>query len=120
MAWERGSTTHAARKHVSTFSDQTAPHGRGAHGTRTMQQAPSEHTGTRRSSLERTPMQSPVAVAALKSLAETDRFRRSEDGQDLLEYGLLAALIAIIAIGAVSTLGNTIQTVFWTTIASSF
>ena len=65
-------------------------------------------------------MQSPVAVAALKSLAGTGQFRRSEDGQDLLEYGLLAALIAVIAIGAVSSVGNVIHTVFWTTIASSF
>ena len=64
-------------------------------------------------------MQSPVAVAALKSLADTGRFRRSEEGQDLLEYGLLAALIAIIALGAVSTVGNVIRTVFWSTIAAS-
>ncbi|HEU4891227.1 MAG TPA: hypothetical protein VFT47_06730 [Vicinamibacterales bacterium] len=65
-------------------------------------------------------MQSPVAVAALKSLAGTSRFRRSEEGQDLLEYGLLAALIAIIALGAVMQVGNVISQVFWTTIASSF
>ena len=65
-------------------------------------------------------MQSPVAVAALKSLAETSAFRRNEDGQDLLEYGLLAALIAIIALGAVSSVGNVINNVFWTAIASSF
>jgi Flp pilus assembly pilin Flp len=65
-------------------------------------------------------MQSPVAVAALKSFAETSAFRRNEDGQDLLEYGLLVALIAIIALGAVSSVGNVIHTVFWTTIASSF
>ena len=64
-------------------------------------------------------MPSPVAVAALKSLAATRGFGRSEDGQDLLEYGLLAALIAIIALGAVSAVGNTIQTVFWSTIAAS-
>ena len=64
-------------------------------------------------------MQSSVAVAALKSLAETRRFRRSEEGQDLLEYGLLAALIAVIAIAAVSAVGNTIYTVFWTSIASN-
>ena len=51
-------------------------------------------------------MQSRVAVAALKSFTETRRFRRNEDGQDLLEYGLLMALIAIIALGAVSTVGN--------------
>ena len=65
-------------------------------------------------------MQSPVAVAALKSLTDARRFRRSEDGQDLLEYGLLAALIAIVAIGAVGTLGQTIYNVFWRGIAANF
>jgi pilus assembly protein Flp/PilA len=65
-------------------------------------------------------MQSPVAVAAFRSFTGTRTFRRSEDGQDLLEYGLLAALIAIIALGAVTTVGNVINTVFWNAIASSF
>ena len=64
-------------------------------------------------------MQSPVAVMTLRQLAGS-KLRRSEDGQDLLEYGLLMALIAIFAIGAVSVLGNTIQNVFWTAIAASF
>ena len=41
------------------------------------------------------------------------QFVASDDGQDLLEYGLLAALIAIVAIAGISTLGNTIYTVFW-------
>jgi Flp pilus assembly pilin Flp len=36
-----------------------------------------------------------------------------DEGQDLLEYGLLAALIAIVAIAGITTLGNTIVTVFW-------
>jgi len=64
-------------------------------------------------------MQSQVAVAVLNRIAGV---RRSEDGQDLLEYGLLAALIAVVAIGAVSVVGNTVNTVFWQTIgvASSF
>jgi Flp pilus assembly pilin Flp len=57
-------------------------------------------------------MQSPVAVAVLKKIVGRD-----EDGQDLLEYGMLAALIALIAFGAVATVGNTINTVFWQTIA---
>jgi Flp pilus assembly pilin Flp len=35
------------------------------------------------------------------------------DGQDLIEYGLLAALIAIVAMAGISRLGNTIYTVFW-------
>jgi pilus assembly protein Flp/PilA len=62
-------------------------------------------------------MQSPDAQALLRKIGET---RRSEDGQDLLEYGLLAALIAVIALGAVTTVGNTIHTVFWTSIANNF
>ncbi len=66
-------------------------------------------------------MQSRVAVITLRRLAEIPRmFRRSDDGQDLLEYGVLAALIAVIALGAVSTVGNAIHTVFWTAIASNF
>jgi Flp pilus assembly pilin Flp len=64
-------------------------------------------------------MQSPVAVATLKRLAN-GRLRRCEDGQDLLEYGLLCALIALIALGAVSTVGQTINNVFWTAIANNF
>jgi Flp pilus assembly pilin Flp len=64
-------------------------------------------------------MQSPAAVMTLRQLAGT-RFRRSEDGQDLLEYGLLMALVAVFAMGAVATLGNTIRTVFWSAIASNF
>ena len=61
----------------------------------------------------------PVAVAALKRLSNL-RLRRSEDGQDLLEYGLLKALIAIFAMGAVATIGQTINGVFWDAIAASF
>ena len=64
-------------------------------------------------------MQSPVAVAVLRRIADND-FRRSEEGQDLLEYGLLMALIAVLAIGAITTLGNTVNTVFWQVIASNF
>ena len=64
-------------------------------------------------------MQSPVAVAVLRKFTDVN-LRRSEDGQDLLEYGLLAALIALVAIGAVVTLGTTINTVFWGAIAAAF
>lgn len=60
-----------------------------------------------------------LPVAALKNLL-IDRLRRSDEGQDLLEYGLLAALIAIFALGAVSTLGTVISNVFWQTIATNF
>jgi len=64
-------------------------------------------------------MQSPDAVAALMR-DESKLSPKSEEGQDLLEYGLLAALIAIFAIGAVSTLGQTIYNVFWKSIQASF
>jgi Flp pilus assembly pilin Flp len=43
-----------------------------------------------------------------------------DDGQDLLEYGLLAALIAIVAIGTVATVGQTIYSVFWKSIEVAF
>ena len=64
-------------------------------------------------------MQSPVAVATLKRITNL-RLRWSEDGQDLLEYGLLMALIAIVALGAVASVGQTINGVFWNAIAASF
>ena len=44
---------------------------------------------------------------------------RNDDGQDLLEYGLLAALIAIVALAAVGSLGTTIMNVFWSAIAAA-
>jgi Flp pilus assembly pilin Flp len=47
------------------------------------------------------------------------QFRRADEGQDLLEYGLLAALIAIFALGAVAGLGNTVVSVFWSAIAAA-
>ena len=47
------------------------------------------------------------------------RLRQSEEGQDLLEYGLLAALIAIVALASITQLGATIMNVFWTAIAAA-
>jgi Flp pilus assembly pilin Flp len=60
-----------------------------------------------------------MAVIALKRLCGVG-LRTEDDGQDLLEYGLLMALIAVFAMGAIATLGNTITTVFWNAIAASF
>lgn len=37
----------------------------------------------------------------------------NDDGQDLLEYGLLAVLVAIVATAGVTTVGQTIYDVFW-------
>lgn len=53
-------------------------------------------------------------------LVAVGRLLRRRDGQDLLEYGLLMALIAIVALGAVTAVGNTINNVFWQTIAQNF
>jgi len=64
-------------------------------------------------------MQSPEAVAALLN-DERKLSAESEHGQDLLEYGLLAALIALAALSAVSTVGQTIYSVFWKSIQASF
>ena len=44
-------------------------------------------------------------VAIVKSL-------RNEEGQDLLEYALLVALIAQIAIGAVGAAGGAVNNIF--------
>ena len=44
---------------------------------------------------------------------------RREDGQDLLEYALLVALIVLVAVGAVTTVGTTIKTVFRDVIAAN-
>ena len=42
-----------------------------------------------------------------------------DEGQDLMEYGLLAALIAMVAIAGVSLLGNTIFLTFWQNIGAA-
>ena len=63
-------------------------------------------------------MPSPIAVARLKRRGEA-RLRREEEGQDLLEYALLCGLIALVALGAVSAVGQTIDTVFWQLIAQA-
>lgn len=46
------------------------------------------------------------------------RFGKREDGQDLLEYGLLASLIAIFAIAAIRLVASSIVDVFWGQIAN--
>ena len=37
---------------------------------------------------------------------------RNEEGQDLLEYALLIALIALVCVGAVALAGSSVSTVF--------
>ncbi len=43
---------------------------------------------------------------------------RHDEGQDLLEYALLVALIALVAVGAVQAAGGSVQTIF-TSIANA-
>jgi Flp pilus assembly pilin Flp len=44
---------------------------------------------------------------------------RRNDGQDLLEYGILMALIAVVAIAGVTSVGKTITAVFWSGIGQA-
>ncbi|HEY2432660.1 MAG TPA: Flp family type IVb pilin [Vicinamibacterales bacterium] len=64
-------------------------------------------------------MPSPRAVEELLRIANRSSLK-SDEGQDLLEYGLLVALIALVAVGAVATVGQTIYTVFWKSIEAAF
>jgi pilus assembly protein Flp/PilA len=55
---------------------------------------------------------------AVVALVHTLVLRRDE-GQDLIEYGLLAGLIAIVAVAAMTTVGATINNLFWSTFANA-
>jgi Flp pilus assembly pilin Flp len=44
---------------------------------------------------------------------------KSQEGQDLFEYALLASVIAVAAILAVTTVGTTINSMFWQVIAAN-
>ena len=48
------------------------------------------------------------------------RLVRGDDGQDLLEYGLLAVLIAVVVMTGVTAVGQTIYSVFWKVIEGGF
>ncbi len=54
------------------------------------------------------------------TVAIVRRLLRADHGQDLIEYGLLAALIAIVAVTAITTLGLQARDVLWKTIANNF
>ena len=45
---------------------------------------------------------------------------RQDDGQDLMEYGMLTALIVIIAMAGVSSVGSAINSIFWEYIDANF
>ncbi len=45
-------------------------------------------------------------------LASIQKFLRDEEGATAVEYGLIAALIAVVILGAVSGIGEQLKTVF--------
>jgi pilus assembly protein Flp/PilA len=47
-----------------------------------------------------------------KLLTAATKFARDEEGATLAEYGLLLALIAVVCLGAITTLGNKISSMF--------
>jgi len=51
-------------------------------------------------------------------LAAVGRFVERDRAQDLLEYALLLGLIAIVAVAAVMSVGNSISQVLWGYIAA--
>ena len=54
-----------------------------------------------------------------RALVAIGRLARGTDGQDLLEYAMLAALIAVVAIAGITTVGQTIYSVFWSGIGQT-
>jgi len=56
----------------------------------------------------------PKEFAMQHFIAQAKRFVRDEDGVTAIEYGLIAALIAVVIIGAVTTVGNKLNSVFTT------
>ena len=47
-----------------------------------------------------------------KLVATASKFVREEEDASLAEYGLLLALIAVVCIAAVTTLGTSVKTIF--------
>jgi len=48
------------------------------------------------------------------------RLTAPEEGQDLLEYAMLASLIAVFALAAVRFVGDRVGAVLWGSIANNF
>ena len=53
-----------------------------------------------------------------RMLVSVSRLGRADGGQDLIEYALLVGLVALLAVVGVGSLGTTINSVFWQTIAA--
>lgn len=48
----------------------------------------------------------------MKALKLIKKFVRNEDGATAIEYGLIAALIAVAVVGTMETLGSNLNSVF--------
>jgi len=48
----------------------------------------------------------------MKFIARLKKFAHAESGQDLLEYALLVALIALVAVAGITTAGTNVNTIF--------
>ena len=48
------------------------------------------------------------------------RLGRGDAGQDLIEYAMLAGLVSLIAIGAVTAVGTQVNAVLWAPTAATF
>jgi Flp pilus assembly pilin Flp len=54
-----------------------------------------------------------------RAWAVIERLAHESDGQDLLEYALLACLIAVVVMAGVSAVGNTVFQLFWSNIGQA-
>jgi Flp pilus assembly pilin Flp len=85
--------------------------------------APEAHTASGAEptgAVDRLPKRKEAFMSGRAATQALRRWIRSDRGQDLVEYGLLMALIAVAAIAGVHTIGTTINTVFWEVIASHY
>jgi pilus assembly protein Flp/PilA len=48
----------------------------------------------------------------MKLISFVIEFVREEEGQDLIEYALLVALISLVCVGALTTAGSQVNTIF--------
>ena len=55
-----------------------------------------------------------------RALVAITRLVHRDEGQDLIEYGVVMALIAIAAIVAVGGVGDVMNTLWWGPIAAAF
>jgi pilus assembly protein Flp/PilA len=48
----------------------------------------------------------------MEFIARLKQFARADEGQDLLEYALLVALIALVCVAAIGLAGTNVNTIF--------